>query len=99
MLLLKKGISRLSHEQKPTEGNITRSPLLSKFLKNKTEENQTAHKKLKKLLRTSSEVVKKSFFESFDTSNITEKKQLDKYFTIFFNQCKIKADWHLQKMI
>ena len=53
---------------------ITRSKLRNRFLKNKTQFNETAYKKERNYCVSLFRKEKKSFIENLDTKNITDNK-------------------------
>ena len=63
------------------EALMTRSRLRNKFLKNKTQSDETAYKKQKNYCVSLFRKEKKSFFENLDTKNITDNK-------FFLENCK-----------
>ena len=54
---------------------MTRYRLRNKFLKNKTQSNETAYKKQRNYCVSLFRKEKKSFFENLDTKNITDNKK------------------------
>ena len=60
---------------------ITRSKLRNRFLKNKTQSNETAYKKERNYCVSLFRKEKKSFNENLDTKNITDNK-------FFLENCK-----------
>ena len=63
------------------EALMTRSRLRNKFLKNKTQSDETAYKKQKNYCVSLFRKEKKSFFENLDTKNITDNN-------FFLENCK-----------
>ena len=61
---------------------MTRSRLRNKFLKNKTQSNESAYKKQRNCCVSLFRKRKKSFFENLDTKNITDNN------FFFFENCK-----------
>ena len=60
---------------------MTSSRLRNKFLKNKSQSDETAYKKQKNYCVSFFRKEKKSFFENLDTKNITDNK-------FFLENCK-----------